>query len=129
MKDYITVSLLLFTLETIFHGSIIIIYSMTGNESYPYDPAMYGMGYVKLKLIFFLLPYLIAHTYLMRNKKIRKGIVLGLFQVGLFASLTVLFFPVGGMLVSSFLSFEIIAAILFCSFITPLIILKLAGRR
>lgn len=129
MKEYITISLLLFALETLFHTSIIIISIVTWNQSYPSDFALFGWGYIKLKLIFFLLPYLIAHTYLIKNKNCRDGLTFGLFQVALFVGLTFFTLPVGGLLIQPFLTFESIILFLFCSFITPFIILKVAGDK
>ena len=122
MKKLILTSLLIFVFETVLHTLIIALWP----KKLIYDPVLYGGAYLKMKVLFYLLSYIIAHTYLLQRKKHKNRLIFGLVQVCLFVSLTILFFPITGMLTAYLLTFEIIFVFLLISFITPFIILKIS---
>ena len=84
MTKVILTSLSIFLVETILHSLIIIISLVMDQESDLDERILYGLGYFKLKLIFYLLPYLICHTYFLRNKRFGNLWTHGLIQVALF---------------------------------------------
>jgi hypothetical protein len=121
MKKIIITSILLFTLETLLHTLIIAIFIKNEQKN---DIGLFGGGYIKLKIIFYLLPYLIAHTHFIRNRKY-DFFKFGIFQALLFVCSSILVFPIVGMLFNYFFTFIIISGFLISSFVTPLLIFSI----
>lgn len=122
MKKVIKSILLLFGLETVIHIFLIFIYVNFIKENHHYIQFFESWNYLKLKLIFYLLPYFIVYTHILKSKKKFGRLNLGFLQMGLFVGLSLVFSPITIWFFNDFKSIPVAMAFLFASFITPVLL-------
>jgi len=125
MKKIIITSMLLFAVETTLHTLMIAVF-LPSSESNEFN--LVAVGYIKLKTIFYLLPYLITYTHLLKIKEYNL-FKFGIIQILLFVGLSMLLLPIGGILLRYFISFFAIAGFLLCSFLTPFITIRVLNNK